>query len=117
MWLEVPDLQLGEGIHTVRMARPIQDPAPGTLALFVDTIILSGDHTYHPAEESEWVPFIELREDVAPYTVSGTFEVAGFPSGTYQCWVGLLDDGVLLDQSARAGAESNLLKIRLPTGE
>jgi hypothetical protein len=117
MWLEMSSLRLGAGIHTVHMARPIQEPAPGTLALFVDTIILSGDPAFDPLKESEWLPFIELHEDVAPSTSSGTFEYTGFPVGTYRCWAALLDNERLLDQSAQVGAKSNLLELTVPAGE
>jgi hypothetical protein len=116
-WLESPSLRLGAGVHTVHMARPIQEPAPGTLALFVDTIILSADQAFDPSGDSEWLPFIELREDVAPGTSSGAFDYTGFPVGTYRCWVALLDSGRLLDQSAQAGAKSNLLKVTVPARE
>jgi 4-amino-4-deoxy-L-arabinose transferase-like glycosyltransferase len=109
IWLEMPNIELGRGVHTVHMARPIQEPAPGTLALFVDTIILSADRTFDPREDSEWLPFIDLQKDIAPNTSSGTFEHSGFPAGTYRCWVTLLDDGRLLDQSAHAGATSDRL--------
>jgi hypothetical protein len=117
LWLGMPNLQLGAGIHTVRMARPIQEPAPGTLALFVDTIILSGDQTFDPAEESEWLSFMALDEDIPPHTSSGSFEHAGFPVGTYRCWVTLLDDGRLLDESAQAGAQSRRLEITIAAEE
>jgi hypothetical protein len=117
MWLEVSDLQLGEGVHTVQMARPIQEPAPGTLALFVDTIILSGDPSFDPAEASEWLPFTELNKDVAAETSSGVFEHTGFPVGSYRCWVALLDNGRLLDESAQPGAKSNPVEITVTAGE
>jgi hypothetical protein len=117
MWLQMPNLQLGAGVHTVHMARPIQEPAPGTLALFVDTIILSGDPSFDPAEASEWLPLIELHKDVAADISSGVFEHTGFPVGSYRCWVALLDNGRLLDESAQPGARSNLLEITVTAGE
>ena len=117
MWLEMPGLQLGEGVHTVHMARPIQEPAPGTLALFVDMIILSADQAFDPSQDSEWLPFVELRADVGSGTSSGTFEYRGFPVGTYRCWVTLLDNGWLLDRSGEAGAKSNLLEVTVPAAE
>jgi hypothetical protein len=117
MWLDMPSLRLGTGVHTVRISRPIQEPAPGTQALFVDTLILAADPAFAPWEDSEWLPFVELHEDVAPGINSGTFEYTGFPVGTYRCWVALLDNGRLLDQSAQAGAKSNPLEITVPAGE
>jgi hypothetical protein len=117
MWLEMASLRLGPGVHTVRMSRPIQEPAPGTLALFVDTIILTAEQAFDPSVDSQWLPFVDLRQDVALGTSSGTFESPGFPVGTYRCWVALLDNGRLLDQNAQAGAKSNPLEVTVPTGE
>ena len=116
-WLEMPDIELGTGTHTVRMARPIQEPAAGTLALFVDTIVLSADQQFDPSEESEWLPFVELSEEVAPGTNSGTFEIDGVPAGTYQCRVTLVDQGRLLDEDAQPGAKSDPLDLTVPNRE
>jgi hypothetical protein len=110
-WLEMPGLQLAAGAHTVGMARPIQEPTPGTLALFVDALILSGDGAFDPSEESEWLPSMELEEDVIPGANSGAFEYSGFSAGTYRCWVTLLDNGRLLDENAQPGAKSNPLEF------
>ncbi len=117
-WARVALLPLGAGIHTVRMARPMQGWTPGTLALFVDALLLSAEPTFDPAEESEWVLFHEYQQEVPAYLSSGTFwHRAGLP-GDYRCWVTLTDGERLVDWNGEVGARSNVVEFTVrPEGE
>ncbi len=116
-WVQVASLPLGAGTHTVRMARPIQEWTPGTLALFVDALILSNDLAFDPEEDSEWLPFFELHEEVLPYVSSGTFRYDGVAPGNYRCWVTLLDGERLVDLNGEVGARSNVVEFTVKTPE
>jgi hypothetical protein len=101
-------LSLGAGVHTLRMSRPIHESAQDTLALFVDTVILSSDPAFDPAETSEWLPLMEMRAEVPAHVSSGAFRRhdAGLP-GAYRCWVTVSDEERLVDWDGEAGARSN----------
>lgn len=106
-WERVGQLYIGAGTHTVRMARPIQDSAPGDEALFVDTVMLSADPSFDPSAGNEWSFSFESRDDVPDYTSSGAFELGELAPGIYRCWVTLYNGSRLVDWNGQVGARSN----------
>jgi len=60
-WVRMASVNLGAGTHTIRIARPIQDRLPDTYPVWVDTLLLSDDPAFSPAEESEWLPLSAIQ--------------------------------------------------------
>jgi 4-amino-4-deoxy-L-arabinose transferase-like glycosyltransferase len=106
-WERAGYFYIGAGSHTVRMAHPIQDPAPGTRALFVDTLVFSADPLFDPSAGSEWSFSFESRNDVPDYSSSGVFELGNLSPATYRCWVTLCDGDRLVDWNGQVGVRSN----------
>jgi 4-amino-4-deoxy-L-arabinose transferase-like glycosyltransferase len=106
-WERVGLLYIGAGAHTVRMARPVQDPAPGAEALFVDTVLLSADPSFDPSVGNEWSFFFESRDDVPDCVSSGAFELGDPAPGIYRCQVTLYNGSRLVDWNGQVGVRSN----------
>jgi hypothetical protein len=114
IWRQAGPLDLDAGVHTLRVARPIQEWTPGTLALFVDTVILSGDGAFDPQEDSEWVLYAERHAEVSPHSSSGTFDMPIDAPGDYRCFVTLTDGDRLIDWDGSVGARSNEVHLAVP---
>jgi len=117
VWKQVGDFYLGAGIHTLRMARPVQDTTLGTRPLCVDTFLFSADPSFDPQVESEWTLSLESRDAISAGTSSGAFQLDGLLPGSYRCWVTLADGGRLLDWNGQVGARSNTLHFVVDPGE
>jgi 4-amino-4-deoxy-L-arabinose transferase-like glycosyltransferase len=116
-WVRTASVSLGAGVHAIRMARPIQRPLPGTYPLWVDILLLSDDPAFNPADESEWLPFVERHTDVPLNVSSGFFRYENVPVGTYRCWVTLSDGERLLDWDGQAGARSDVVEFAVRSVE
>jgi hypothetical protein len=112
-WLAIPNLPLSAGKHTIRMARPVQEYLPDTLALFVDTLMLVGDPAFNPALESEWLPGLTLHQNVQPHESSGVFWQDDVAPGRYRCQVTLSDGERLVDWNGESGARSNTVELTI----
>lgn len=113
IWQRAGTFPLGEGIHTLRMTRPVHEYVPDTLALFVDALILVPNTSFDPAEDRAWEPFLERNQNVNHYVSSGRFLVDDWPVGEYRCWVTVRDAERLLDWDGQAGARSNVVEFRV----
>jgi 4-amino-4-deoxy-L-arabinose transferase-like glycosyltransferase len=112
-WQQVGRFYLGVGTHTVRMARPIQGPIPGTRPLFVDELVLSADLAFDPSADNEWAFSFESRDDVPAYVSSGAFRLDDLSPGSYCCWVALFDGSRLVDWNGQVGVRSNGLDFTI----
>ncbi|MCX7680351.1 MAG: glycosyltransferase family 39 protein [Anaerolineae bacterium] len=110
-WIAIPELLLGPGEHTIRMARPVQEYLPDTLALFVDTLLLVGDPAFNPQVESEWLPGFTLSQKVQSHESSGFFWQDGVAPGRYRCQLTLNDGERLVDWNGEIGVRSNTVEF------
>jgi hypothetical protein len=116
-WRQAGHFDLGAGIHTVRMARPIQYPVPGTRSLFVDRLVLSADPAFDPTVDDEWVFSFEACDDVPAYVSSGAFQLDDLSRGGYRCWAEFSDGSRLVDWNGQAGVRSNELDFTVYSAE
>lgn len=110
-WIAIRGLSLAPGEHLIRMARPVQEYLPNTLALFVDTLLLAGDPTFDPVVESEWLPGFTLRQEVQPNESSGLFWHDDVTPGRYRCQATLSDGERLVDWNGESGVRSNAVEL------
>lgn len=112
-WIAIPGLPLSPGEHFIRMARPVQEYLPNTLALFVDALLLVGDPTFNPTVDSEWLPGFTLRQEVQPYESSGTFLYDDVTPGRYRCQATISDGERLVDWNGETGVKSNTVELTI----